>query len=83
MRKEKKVLVTGNFNILHPGHLRLLKFAKHLGDKLIVGVNNEKLDKKGIHVSEQMRLENVKSNIWVDEAFLIEESIDSLSLIHI
>ena len=78
MKKEKKILVTGNFNILHPGHLRLLKFAKGLGDKLIVGVNSDKLDKKGIHVSGEMRLENVKSNIWVDEAFLIEESIDSL-----
>tara|TARA_A100001015_G_scaffold230307_1_gene260551 strand:- start:20 stop:214 length:195 start_codon:yes stop_codon:yes gene_type:complete len=60
MKKEKKILVTGNFNILHPGHLRLLKFAKGLGDKLIVGVNSDKLDKKGIHVSGEMRLENVK-----------------------
>lgn len=78
MKKEKKILVTGNFNILHPGHLRLLKFAKGLGDKLIVGVNSDKLGKNGIHISEEMRLENVKSNIWVDEAFMIEEPIDNL-----
>tara|TARA_A100001011_G_scaffold399606_1_gene509072 strand:+ start:13652 stop:15085 length:1434 start_codon:yes stop_codon:yes gene_type:complete len=78
MKKEKKILVTGNFNILHPGHLRLLKFAKGLGDKLIVGVNSDKLDKKGIHVSGEMRLENVKSNIWVDEAFMIDEPVDTL-----
>ncbi len=78
MKKEKKILVTGNFNILHPGHLRLLKFAKDLGDKLIVGVNSDKLDKKGIHVPEEMRLENVRSNIWVDEAFMIEEPVDTL-----
>ena len=78
MKKEKKILVTGNFNILHPGHLRLLKFAKGLGDKLIVGVNSDKLGKNGIHISEEMRLENVKSIIWVDEAFMIEEPIDNL-----
>ena len=32
--KKKKVFITGNFNILHPGHIRLFKFAKSLGQKL-------------------------------------------------
>ena len=33
------VFVSGNFNIVHPGHLRLLQFAAECGDFLAVGVN--------------------------------------------
>lgn len=75
MKKKEKILITGNFNILHPGHLRILKFAKDLGDKLIVGVHSDEIGGSGVHVPEDMRLENVKSNIWVDEAFLMKRPI--------
>ena len=34
------VFVSGNFNTLHPGHLRLLRFAAECGDLLVVGVTN-------------------------------------------
>ena len=78
MDKVKQVLVTGNFNILHPGHLRLLKFARDLGDKLIVAVIGDSLGQTDIHVPEQMRLENVSSNIWVDEAFLIHKPVETI-----
>ena len=37
MKTAKKIMVTGNFNVLHPGHIRLLKFAKTFGGKLSVG----------------------------------------------
>ena len=30
------VMVSGNFNILHPGHIRLLNFAASCGEKLII-----------------------------------------------
>ncbi|MCR9219888.1 MAG: PfkB family carbohydrate kinase [Alphaproteobacteria bacterium] len=31
--------VSGNFNVLHLGHLRLLKFASESADRLVVGLN--------------------------------------------
>lgn len=37
---KKTVFVSGNFFVLHPGHIRLLKFASECGDKLYVGVND-------------------------------------------
>ncbi len=68
----KKVFVSGDFNILHPGHLRLLKFAKESGDYLIVGVNNDLLsNNKGM--SQDIRLESIKATSYVDESFILDE----------
>lgn len=42
-RDEKRVVVTTNgcFDILHVGHVRILKQARELGDLLIVGINSD------------------------------------------
>ena len=37
----KIVLVTGGFDPLHSGHIKYLREAAQLGDKLIVGVNSD------------------------------------------
>ena len=68
------VFVSGNFNVLHPGHLRLLRFAKECGERLLVGVSSDRLAGRAAHVPEALRLEGVQSNSWVDEAFLLDES---------
>ena len=78
MIKKKKVLVSGNFNILHPGHLRLLRFAKECGDHLIVAVNSDKIAGKNAHVPEKLRIEGVRSNNWVDEVILVNQSIEKV-----
>jgi rfaE bifunctional protein kinase chain/domain len=72
------VLVSGNFNILHPGHLRLLRFAKESGDYLIVAVESDRIAGDAAHVPEQLRIEGARSNSWVDEVFLFDESIEGL-----
>ncbi|KZZ35262.1 MULTISPECIES: PfkB family carbohydrate kinase [unclassified Oleiphilus] len=75
MLKSQTVFVSGNFNILHPGHLRLLRFAREMGDRLIVGVNSDKIGGDHVHVGEQLRLDGIKSNNWVTEAFLMDEPV--------
>jgi cytidyltransferase-like protein len=74
--KMKKILVTGRFNVLHPGHIRLLRFAKECGDVLIVGVESDLLSGKEAHVPEDLRLEGILSNSLVDEAYIIRNSVE-------
>lgn len=76
--KRKTVLVIGNFDILHPGHIRLLKFAKECGDYLIVAVNSDSNMPIRSRVSELHRLEMVQSLECVDEAFLTEKNCSFL-----
>jgi rfaE bifunctional protein kinase chain/domain len=71
----KTVFVSGNFNVLHPGHLRILRFARDLGDRLVVGVISDDLGSPSVHVPENLRLEGVECNSWVDEAFIVKNSV--------
>lgn len=52
----KKVITYGTYDLLHQGHINLLKRAKALGDYLIVGVTNDNFDR------ERGKL-NVKNNV--------------------
>ena len=71
----RTVFVSGNFNVLHPGHVRLLRFARECGERLIVVVYSDRIAGNGAHVPELLRLEGVQSNSWVDEAFVIDEPV--------
>ena len=63
------VFVSGNFNIVHPGHLRLLNFAAECGDFLVVGVTEDGVP--GAVIPEQLRLEAVRAISVVDHAFIL------------
>jgi rfaE bifunctional protein kinase chain/domain len=63
------VFVSGNFNIVHPGHLRLLKFAADCGDFLVVGVNSRPTGPSML--SADLRLESVRAIGVVDYAFML------------
>lgn len=71
LRKEGKsiVFVSGNFNVIHPGHLRYLNFAAKSGDYLIVGVNRD--GNTAVYVPEELRLEGIKNLTVVNESFLL------------
>lgn len=38
----KSVFVNGTFDILHVGHLKLLEYAKSLGDRLFVAIDSDR-----------------------------------------
>jgi rfaE bifunctional protein kinase chain/domain len=70
-RNARIVFVSGNFNIVHPGHLRLLQFAADCGEYLVVGVNGD--TSHGVTVRADMRLEGVRAISIVNYAFLLQE----------
>jgi len=74
---KKIVFVSGNFNVVHPGHLRLLNFAKDCGDFLVVGVFPDGGNGKS-HVPEHLRLEAVQAISVVDYAFLLSTAPEEL-----
>ena len=65
-REKSIAFISGNFNVVHPGHLRLLKFAAEQADVLVVGVNSDKV--AGVTLPQELRLENVRSIGMVDFA---------------
>lgn len=75
------VFVSGKFNILHPGHIRLLEFARTCGDVLVVGVVQRGVP--GISVAGEERLASVRALAMVDETFLVDSSVeDCLRRLH-
>lgn len=74
----KTVFVSGRFNILHPGHVRLLRAAKEYGSRLVVGVQSDRLAGSAAHLSEALRLEGVRSSIFVSDAFIFDEDVTAV-----
>ena len=38
----KKIWTNGCFDILHIGHIKMLQYARSLGDNLIVGIDSDR-----------------------------------------
>ena len=72
------VFVYGRFNVLHPGHVRLLRYARDAGDKLVVGVEPDSTAGDEAHVPEELRLEGVRSCSYVDEAFIMAQPVTKI-----
>lgn len=67
------VFVHGVFNIVHPGHLRLLRFASECGDLLVVGVLSDQLLAGAALLDEASRFEGVAAISWVNKAIMLRD----------
>ena len=75
------VVVSGGFDPVHKGHIRMFKGAKNLGHKVICGLNSDKwlVNKKGkSFMSFSERAEILESIKYIDDINLpIEELADA------
>jgi FAD synthetase len=71
-----RVMATGVFDLLHPGHLHFLESAKRLGDELVVVVATDVTVRKRKHepvTPQEMRREMVAALKPVDRAIVGHE----------
>lgn len=70
----KKVITYGTYDLLHQGHINLLRRAKELGDYLIVGVTSDSFDrgrgKLNVRNNVLERVEAVKATGYADEVII-------------
>jgi D-beta-D-heptose 7-phosphate kinase/D-beta-D-heptose 1-phosphate adenosyltransferase len=72
-QKETVVVVSGGFDPIHIGHIRMIQEARELGDKLVVILNNDhwlRAKKGKIFMQEQDRKEIVEALVGVNEVIL-------------
>lgn len=81
----KKVITYGTYDLLHEGHLNLLRRAKLLGDYLIVGVTSDSYDrdrgKLNVRNNVLERVEAVKGTGYADEVIIedyVGQKIDDI-----
>ena len=77
LANEQCVLIYGDFNILHPGHIRFIRFAKEQGSYLIVGVNDHKTS-PGAYLSNEERISALSLLDLVDAVCVINHNIDQV-----
>lgn len=76
--KNKIIWTNGCFDILHTGHIELLKFAKSKGDFLFVGIDSDKRvknlkgEKRPIN-SQWDRKKMLESIKYVDKVFIFDD----------
>ena len=68
-REKKVILCHGNFDVVHPGHVRHLTYAKTKADILAVSITADKFIEKGMYrpfVPENLRALNLAAFQMVD-----------------
>ena len=72
-RTQKVVMVSGGFDPIHIGHVRMFQEAKKLGDELVVVINNDnwkRQKRKHVFMPEHERKEIIEALACVDRVLL-------------
>ena len=75
---QRRVITFGTYDLLHQGHIQLLKRARAKGDYLVVGISTDALNAlkgKSSMFSQEQRKAYVQALEYVDDTFY-EESLD-------
>lgn len=77
-KKDKIVLVSGSFDLLHSGHVNFLERCKSCGDILVVAVNSDKIVKSRKGKSRPINTESHRAHLVaslksVDHVFIKRE----------
>lgn len=82
---ERIVLTYGTFDLFHPGHVQLLRRARELGSRLVVGLSTDEFNaQKGKRsvMSYEDRKTVLESCRYVDEVFAEEDWSQKLTDAH-
>lgn len=72
-KNQRIVQCHGCFDVVHPGHIRYLEFARRQGDLLIVSVTGDLQMDKGSHrpyIPQEFRAENLAALMFVDYVYI-------------
>ena len=72
LEDKNSTLAYGHFSTIHPGHIRYLKHAKSIGEKLIIALIGKKINNKMLEYSQKERSEALKLISLVDLFVLLK-----------
>jgi rfaE bifunctional protein nucleotidyltransferase chain/domain len=83
---KKTIFVNGCFDIIHIGHIELLKYAKSLGDILIVGIDSDERVKKHKGLERPINNSEIRKKIllslkYVDTVYIFDSDEKLIEII--
>jgi D-beta-D-heptose 7-phosphate kinase/D-beta-D-heptose 1-phosphate adenosyltransferase len=81
-----KVFINGTFDILHPGHMRLITFASNYGDYLKIGIDSDSRVKKLKGASRPINNQDTRATMLfhvkgVDEVSIFDSEEELINII--
>jgi D-beta-D-heptose 7-phosphate kinase/D-beta-D-heptose 1-phosphate adenosyltransferase len=81
-----KIFTNGCYDILHPGHIELFKYAKTLGDYLVVGIDSDQRVSNSKGRSRPINKQEIRKYMllalkYVDDVFIFNDEVQLIELV--